>query len=390
MSAPSANYPTDIVITGVEQMTLRVDRPEIGVNSQNREMVYPKPNWQWNEPIIRIRASDGTLGWGWGRADVAVGQRALNMNPLELLDPAAGVLEEFRDLEGALWDTVGKILGQPVYRLIGGRSDSERLPAYDSTIYFNDLLCDTKETGLKRIAEDVERSLAGGFRACKMKIGRGNHLMERRDGLRRDIEVVTLARRTAGQGFDIMVDANNAYTYDETVEFLGEVGEAGIFWVEEMFEEEIEPYRDLKRVIKAHGWETLIADGETRTHEPIEFFRPFFQEGVLDVIQHDMLGLGITGWRRLAAMAGQFGVGCAPHNWGSLLGLYMSLQLGKAIPHFIYCEVATLSSHVVDASGYTFKDGAFSVPDAPGLGLDLHQKVYDEHYAGQEDWRVER
>ena len=62
MSAPSANYPTDIVITGVEQMTLRVDRSEIGVNSQNREMVYPKPNWQWNEPIIRIRASDGTLG----------------------------------------------------------------------------------------------------------------------------------------------------------------------------------------------------------------------------------------------------------------------------------------------------------------------------------------
>ena len=72
--------------------------------------------------------------------------------------------------------------------------------------------------------------------------------------------------------------------------------------------------------------------------------------------------------------------------WASI----MSLQLGKAIPHFIYCEVATLSSHVVDASGYTFKDGAFSVPDAPGLGLDLHQKVYDEHYAGQEDWRVER
>ena len=53
-------------------------------------------------------------------------------------------------------------------------------------------------------------------------------------------------------------------------------------------------------------------------------------------------------------MAAAHGVRCAPHNWGSLLGFYLSLQFGKTIPHFLYGEVATLTSDVIDTSNYTF------------------------------------
>ena len=65
------------------------------------------------------------------------------------------------------------------------------------------------------------------------------------------------------------------------------------------------------------------------------------------------------------------------------------MYLGKAIPNFLYGECATLNSDVIDTSGYVFKDGAFSVPDTPGLGLELKQRVYDEQYAGREAWVVE-
>ncbi|RKU38333.1 hypothetical protein C6495_00185, partial [Candidatus Poribacteria bacterium] len=81
-------------------------------------------------------------------------------------------------------------------------------------------------------------------------------------------------------------------------------------------------------------------------------------------------------------------VQCAPHNWGSLLGFFLSLQFGKTIPHFLYGEVATLTSDVVDTSGFGFKDGFFTVPETPGLGLELNEDVYAERYAGKEEWQV--
>ncbi len=387
------NSPTDIKITQIEQVTLEIDQPAIGCNSGAREIKQPEPNGKWKERIIRIYTTDGTVGWGagsWGATTPEDVQGALNQNPFSLLDAETGVLEEFRGIENALWDLTGRLLEKPAYQLMGTDVDvsANGLPAYDSTIYFNDLLYDTKTEGLKRIEDDVKSSLANGFVACKMKIGRGNHLMERKAGLHRDIELVRLARSTAGEGFNILVDANNAYTYDEVLTFLTETSDCDVFWIEEMFEEDVELYRNLKAWIEEKGLKTFIADGETRTREPLEFYEPFFEAGVIDVIQHDMKGLGVTGWRKLAAMAEAADVQCAPHNWGSLLGFFLSLQFGKTIPHFLYGEVATLTSDVIDTSGYRLKDGMFTVPDSPGLGLELHEKVYAERYAGREDWRV--
>ncbi len=385
------NYPTDIKITKIEQVTVEIDQPAIGCNSGAKEIKQPDPNGQWQERITCIYTNDGTLGWGatsWGATTPEEAKGALNKNPFDLLNPEDGVVEEFRGLENALWDTIGKILEKPAYKLMGTDSYGDGLPAYDSTIYFNDLLYGTKAEGLKRIENDVKQSLADGFTACKMKVGRGNHLMERKAGLERDIEVVQLARSTAGEGFNILVDANNAYTYDEVITFLNETGNCDVFWIEEMFEEDVELYRNLKAFIQEKGLNTLIADGETRTRAPLEFYDPFFEAGVIDVIQHDMKGLGVTGWRRLSNMAAAHNVKCAPHNWGSLLGFFLSLQFAKTIPHFLYGEVATLTSDVIDTSGYGFADGTFTVPDMPGLGLELNQDVYDARYAGNEDWQI--
>ena len=280
MSMNAEDYPRDIRITKIEQVTLKVDRPEIGTNSRAEEIIYPEPNWKWDEGVIRIHNSDGTLGWGVGRADAELAARALNRSPFDLIDPGAGVSDEFRDIENALWDSIGKILGKPVYELIGDQCYADWLPVYDSAIYFNDLLYDSKEAGLKRIAEDAESSVRNGFRACKMKIGRGCFLMDHDEGLTRDIEVVKIVREVVGEDFNIHVDANNGYTYHETVAFLDATSDVGIFWIEEMFEEEVEAYRNLKAAIKERNLKTLIADGEGRSREPLEFYTPFFKEGV--------------------------------------------------------------------------------------------------------------
>ena len=254
------NYPADIKITKIEQVTVEIDQPAIGCNSGAKEIKQPDPNAKWRERIIRIYTNDGTLGWGAGSWQTTAPEDAktiLHRNPFDLLNPENGVVEECRGLENALWDTIGKILGKPAYQLIGSDIASNGLPAYDSTIYFNDLLYETKAEGLKRIEDDVKSSLTNGFTACKMKIGRGNHLMERSAGLQRDIELVQLARSTAGEGFNILVDANNAYAYDEVITFLNETSNCNVFWIEEMFEEDVELYRNLKTFIQEKGLKNI-------------------------------------------------------------------------------------------------------------------------------------
>ena len=63
------------------------------------------------------RSVGGTGSWGATTAEDAEG--VLNQNPFDLLNPEDGVVEEFRGLENALWDTIGKILEKPAYQLIG-------------------------------------------------------------------------------------------------------------------------------------------------------------------------------------------------------------------------------------------------------------------------------
>ena len=60
------DYPTGIKITKVEQVTIEIDQPAIGCNSQAPEIKQPDPNGKWKERIIRIHTDDGALGWGAG------------------------------------------------------------------------------------------------------------------------------------------------------------------------------------------------------------------------------------------------------------------------------------------------------------------------------------
>ena len=69
----------------------------------------------------------------------------------------------------------------------------------------------------------------------------------------------------------------------------------------------------------------------------------------------------------------------APHNWGSLLGYYMQLQVGRAIPNFYRAEHDPLSTPVIIDEGYDRKDGIATVPDTPGCGLRIDETAFAKH-----------
>lgn len=74
-----------------------------------------------------------------------------------------------------------------------------------------------------------------------------------------------------------------------------------------------------------------------------------------------------------AAMARPQGILVAPHNWSSLVALYLQVHVGLAVPNFYRAEHDPLTSDMLIAEGYEIKDGACSVPDAPGFGLALDE-----------------
>ena len=67
------------------------------------------------------------------------------------------------------------------------------------------------------------------------------------------------------------------------------------------------------------------------------------------------------------------GILVAPHNWGSLVGFYLQLHVGRAVSNFYRAEHDPLTSDILVADGYRIEDGACVLPDTPGFGLAIDE-----------------
>ena len=338
------------------------------------------------EQCLRIGTDRGIEGIGVGnlppdRAEAIVG-RTLD----EFWRPGVGSVGAFGRADHALFDLVGKALGVPSWTLFGGRGP-ERVPVYDGSIYFADLLPEYQGRGVDRIIEEIEAGLDRGHRAFKIKVGRGYKWMEPAPGFRRDVEVVRAIREHVGPDVRLMVDANNGFDLDTTIRFLDAI-ETELVFIEEPFPEVVEEDLALKAALRDRGLDTLAADGES-AGDP-SHFEPFLDAEALDVVQPDIRAFGLTlQWeqsRRLEAAGA--GARLAPHNWGSHLGIFMQAILARGIPNFLMAEVDTSTSDLFDSSAFKIEDGRMTVPDTPGCGLALRDDVFEARYRA-DAWTVE-
>jgi L-alanine-DL-glutamate epimerase-like enolase superfamily enzyme len=194
------------------------------------------------------------------------------------------------------------------------------------------------------------------------------------EGYQRDVEVLKLIRGHLGDKIELGVDANDGYDLPRTKRLLSDLPDFDFAFIEEMFPEDIEKYLELKTFIKDRGWRTLIADGEN-TRRP-EQMQPWVDARAVDILQGDMNLYGFEDILREAAMGRPQGIRIAPHNWGSLVGYYLQLQVGRAITNFYRAEQDPISAPALVAEGYTIKEGTSSIPEAPGLGLSINEKAF--------------
>jgi L-alanine-DL-glutamate epimerase-like enolase superfamily enzyme len=153
--------------------------------------------------------------------------------------------------------------------------------------------------------------------------------------------------------------------------------------MEEIFPEDVAWYTRLREQMARAGVKTLIADGES-VREP-ELMEPFLKpKRLVDVLQLDIRGRGFLALLATARMGEAAGAVTVPHNWQSQVGLYMSLHMAKAVKSIPAAEADRSTCDVIVAEGYRFQGGYYSVPDTPGLGISLDEKVYEQKYRAQE------
>ncbi len=272
----------------------------------------------------------------------------------------------------ALWDILGKVTGQPVGRLLGGRY-RERVRPYAS------LLMQEPEPLRDHLIELKEQ----GFRAFKIgwgPFGRVSHAL--------DEAIVRTAREAIGPDNLLMVDAGGSDAYWpqgykwalRTAEMLASYNVA---WFEEALKPDaFDDYVALRRAARLP-----ISGGEVLTRR--QAFQSWIEAGAFDIVQPDVTKVGgISEERRIGWMAQEHGIRFIPHGWNTAIGLAADLQLASAFPDTDLVEYLTGSPFIDDIVAEQWRldsDGMLAIPASPGLGIALDQEMLAK-YTRSERW----
>lgn len=323
--------------------------------------------------VKELITNQGATGWGlfpgnfWDQDksldQVLLGKSIDQMFSIErgVIDPAA------MPFDFALHDLAGVVLNTSVSQLLGGAGENP-IECYDGAILMDDISPDSAPGGLSAVLEECRADWALGYRAFKLKIGRGAKWMEQKAGIARDIAVTRLVRAQFPE-CTLMVDANSMYTPETLEQYIDGVYDCGLHWIEEPCWENREDFLKIRAYLKQKSPCTLLADGENKPELPL--LLALAKEGLLDVMQMDIAGFGFTNWREIMPKVRESGVLASPHNWGLKIKTHYTAALGAGVPGLGMVEGVLDETEGVDFSGYVLSGGKLIVPDAPGFGMKL-------------------
>ncbi|MGH8720699.1 MAG: mandelate racemase/muconate lactonizing enzyme family protein [Burkholderiales bacterium] len=273
----------------------------------------------------------------------------------------------------ALWDLAGKILGQPVWRLLGG-AHRDRVQIYATGFYRT-----TGQGEAPRLADEARQRAAEGFRFLKIKLG---------FGVADDLAVMrAVARAIEGRELRLMIDTNHAYGVADAVRLGRALAPLDLRWYEEpVAAEDLAGYRELRAKL-----DVPIAGGENEF--TVFGFRQLLEARAVDIAQPDVCAAGgFTACRHIAALALAHGVQVNPHVWGSSVGQAASLHLIGALPLANPSLFADEPVFEYDCSAHPFREqlvdrplrqrgGWLELPTAPGLGIEVERGALERFRA---------
>lgn len=275
-------------------------------------------------------------------------------------------------IEEACWDILGKSLGVPVYQLWGGPVRLH-VACYANGWY-------RSERAPEAFAAASADVMKRGFRALKFDpLGTARGFLGPGE-LGRSRDIIAAIRETVGPDVRLLIDLHARLAPSEAVAFIDACSDLDVFWWEEP------TTRERDELASEVGSKTTgrIATGENY-HSVGQFFS-LLKAGHVSILQPEPMGLGgLLPSLAVCAMAAANGAWVAPHQSGGPVATAVCLQLAGCVPNFLVQEHfdpfnEPWATDLVDWSPELDQvTGELSLPEGPGLGVDLNIEVARAH-----------
>lgn len=354
--------------------------------------------------FAKVVTDDGIVGWGeayaatFGPQVIAAGiddladRLLIGHDPFEIelfwrrayssgftQRPDITLMAATSCLEMACWDIVGKAVGQPVHRLLGGRVH-EALRSY-TYLYpepgdIADVYLDP-DLAAARAGEEVAR----GFTAVKFDpagpyTAMGGH-QPSLHRIERSVAFVAAIREAVGIRADLCFGTHGQFTASGALRLAKRLEAWDPLW----FEEPVPPDDVGAMVVVARGTSIPIAAGERLTTKA-EFAR-LLEARAVSIVQLNLARCGgLLEGKKITALAEAFGAQIAPHCYNGPIGAAANVALAACSPNFSILEA------IRDFGGFhadllrrplVWRDGYVEIPEAPGLGVELDEDVARAH-----------
>jgi galactonate dehydratase len=273
----------------------------------------------------------------------------------------------------ACWDILGKSLGVPVWRLLGGKC-RDQVRAYANGWY-------QVERTPEAIAERARQVIKMGYTALKIDpFGAGSYEMSE-DEKRASVDIVRAVREAIGVDAELFVEMHGRFSAHTAIDMCHRLAPYRPGWFEEPVPpENTQALLEVRRAVAPLGIPIAAGERLFTRHLYLDLFR----ERAVDIVQPDVCHAGgIAETRKIAAMAEAHYMPVAPHNACSPVGTMASLHVAVSTPNFKILETFDdmVEPWVLEAvvGRPEIMNGYFALPEKPGLGVDLNEKVIADH-----------
>lgn len=268
-------------------------------------------------------------------------------------------------IDQALWDIKGKLLGVPVYELLGGPT-RDRVRVY----------------GRASTPDDMKQRIKEGFTVIKTGVAKKNpaNIVENPRFIKYAVDNFAALRDAGGPDMDIAIDFHGAISPQLAKVLIKELEPYMPMFIEEPCQAQ-----NVDMMVEiARGTHLPIATGERIFTK--WGFREILEKKAASIIQPDLCHAGgITEGRLIAGMAEAYYVPIAPHNPMGPISLATGLQLAASVPNFLVQEQVTLGEGYLKKPFKLEKDGTVLIPTGPGLGIELDEGLMADKIG--HDWK---